>query len=52
MKASEVIKQLEDSIKYHGDVDVSMFAEDKWFKCSDVRYDYDENEIVIFGHYF
>lgn len=47
MKASEVIKRLEEQIKYNGDLEVTCVANDDYFRTNWVKYDSEDNEIQI-----
>ena len=47
MKASEIIKRLEEQIKYNGDLEVTCVAGDDYFRTNWVKYDSDDNEIQI-----
>jgi hypothetical protein len=47
MKASEVIKRLEEQIKYNGDLEVTCVAGDDYFRTNWVKYDSEDNEIQI-----
>ena len=47
MKASELIRLLEQNIRYHGDKEVSCVAGDDFFETNWVNYSEEDDDIQI-----